>query len=412
MGQNEVEFSIRGKDKYSKQFSKLHKTIDKTAKVAAGFGVAFAVSAGVAGKAIIDVGDKTENLKLRMSTMLGSVAEGNKVFSDMTKFASEVPFAYEDIMSSATQLSGILKGGSEEIAQTMPMIADLAAVSGLSIEKTTEQVSRMFSAGAGAADLFRERGINAMLGFKAGVAVTAEETKARLIDAFEDPMSKFRGASAKLATTWSGIMSMIGDKWFAIKSQIADAGVFNYFKAIATVINDLMGQALDNTRENAVTWSNVIIDGIRSVMNAVGIMADMWQGLKAVWIGLKLAFAKAVEFILQGMVSLSDSVKDLLSNIPWVTIKEGVSGLTGILNQAKLRSAELGEELDNIVNQPMPSEAVENFAVQVEETFIKLNELSLAQNTAISDAAEIARMEAEQSAEPMADRKTSGREKG
>ena len=88
-----------------------------------------------------------------------------------------------------------------------------------------------------------------MLGFEAGVAVTAEETRKKLIEAFESPMSKFRGASKELATTWEGVMSMIGDKWFNIRSVIADAGLFNYFKAIAMAIDDWMGTALDNTKK-------------------------------------------------------------------------------------------------------------------------------------------------------------------
>ena len=99
------------------------------------------------------------------------------MFETMSKFAAKVPFEYEKIMSSATALAGVMEGGVDEVEQWMPMISDLAAVSRLSIEETTGQIIRMYSAGAAAADLFRERGITAMLGFQAGARYTAEETR-------------------------------------------------------------------------------------------------------------------------------------------------------------------------------------------------------------------------------------------
>lgn len=379
---NVVEFSILAKDKFSKQFASLRSTVNQTAKVAAGLGAAFAGGAAIAAKAIIDVGSTTENLRTRMNAMLGDVGEGNKVFKEMSEFASEVPFAYEEIMGAATQLSGILKGGSDEIAQTMPMIADLAAVAGLSIEKTTEQVTRLFSAGAGSADLFRERGINAMLGFEAGVAVTAEESKKRLIEAFEDPMSKFRGAAAKMATNWDGIMSMIGDKWFNIKSQIADAGLFNYFKAIAMAINDMMGQALDNTKENAVSWSNTIIDGIRAVMTAVGWLGNSFRGIEVIWDGMQLGFAKMAESIYININAMAESMRFWMNMIPGIDISK-FEGLAGTLAQAKLRSKELGEELQNTLMQPLPTDQIENFVAKVESGFVKLQDMTLASNAAV-----------------------------
>jgi len=399
---NVIQFSIEAVDKFSTQFTSLRSNINKTAKLAAGFGVAFAAGAAVASKAIIDVGSTTENLRLRMNAMLGDVAEGNKVFQDMSKFAGEVPFAYEEIMNSATQLSGILKGGSQEIAATMPMIADLAAVSGLSIQKTTEQVSRMFSAGAGSADLFREQGILAMLGFEAGVSISAEETKKKLIEAFESPLSKFRGAATEMATTWDGIMSMIGDKWFNIKAQIADEGLFNYFKALATVINDLMGQALDNTRENAAVWSNSLIDGIRSVSNAVGFLADMFRGLEVVWEGLKFAFAKVAEGIYIGIDKMAESMRFWMNMIPGINI-EKFETIGRILKGAKERSDELGQSLQDLALKPLPSESIDAYMVKVEATFKKLQDMSLAATTAIKDVSKAAANDAKIASDKLAE---------
>ena len=117
----------------------------------------------------LEAARESEGFRVRLNATLGSVEEGGRLFQEMSDYAASVPFQYNEIMSAATSLSGVMKGGVDEIKQWMPMIGDLAAVSGLTIEETTSQIVRMYSAGAGAADLFRERGVLAMMGFEAGV---------------------------------------------------------------------------------------------------------------------------------------------------------------------------------------------------------------------------------------------------
>jgi len=86
---------------------------------------------GLMAKSFIDVASTTESYQLRLKALLGSQAKANKLFQDMTKFAGKVPFEYREIMGAATQLAGVMEGGVEEVNKWMPMIADLAAVSGL-----------------------------------------------------------------------------------------------------------------------------------------------------------------------------------------------------------------------------------------------------------------------------------------
>ena len=368
---NTIEFTILGKDQFTKTMNSTRAAINDTVKILSGFGVVAAGAMGVAAKQIINVGDKTETLRLRMNAMLGDVALGNQVFQDMAEFAGQVPFAYEEIMESATQLSGVMKGGVDEINQWMPMIADLAAVSGLGIQQTTEQVVRMYSAGAGAADLFRERGINAMLGFEAGVSYSADETQRKLIEAFENPMSKFRGASAELATTWTGVMSMIGDKWFNIQSQIADSGVFNYFKSIAMVVDEILGGALEDTKNNAEAWANVIIGGIRSIFTAVGWVANAFRGWQAIWVGLKFGLAKFVESAILSFHTLANSIRDVADLIPGIN-PAPLTTLNNLLASAQMTSAQFKKELEDIVKQEMPSDVIEDYVAKVEANYNKL----------------------------------------
>ena len=221
--------------------------------------------------------DTTEQYQLRLSRLLGSVEEGNELFKDMADFAGRVPFEFEEIMGSATQLAGVLEGGREEIVELMPLIADLAAVSGLSIQETTEQIIRMFSAGAASADLFRERGILAMLGFEAGVTVSAEETKRRVIAAWEDADSKFRGTADDLARTWTGVTSMMADKWFQFRTLVMDAGPFEFLKASFTVINEAWDENADEMQETAEDLGESIVDVTERLLLGTADVIDTFE---------------------------------------------------------------------------------------------------------------------------------------
>lgn len=312
---------------------------------------------GLLAKSFVDAANTTEQLGIRLNVMLGSAKEGNKVFQDMTKFASEVPFEYEEIMNSATMLAGIMKGGADEIREWMPLIGDLAATTGLTIQETTEQVQRMLGGGAAAADKFRERGVLAMLGFEQGVSVSADETKKKLLEAWEDPLSRFKGATAKLASSWSGTLSMIADKAFAMKTVIMDAGLFDFFKAVARTIDQYMGTALDNSKENGKAWAETIINGAFGIIDVIAKAIDTFSYLKIAWAGLKVSFAVMAEFIVTKLRDIGVAVTDIVNLIPGVDITP-FKELDQVVDDLSGRTKGFLKELDALVNAPMPSDNI------------------------------------------------------
>ena len=93
----------------------------------------------------------------------------------------------------------------------LEITGNVAAVTGLDFRTASEQIQRSFSAGIGSADLFREKGVRNMLGFQAGATVSIEET----VKAFEKVFGKggrFGQATDDLANTFTGTLSMLGDK--------------------------------------------------------------------------------------------------------------------------------------------------------------------------------------------------------
>jgi len=371
-----IEFILKAKNQLSGPLGKAQKglksvgnTIFSLKGLIAGVGVA------ALAKSFVEAANTSEQLRVRLGVLLGSVGEGNRLFKSMSTYASEVPFEFEEIMQSATNLAGILEGGVEEINQWVPRIGDLAAATGLGIQETTEQVQRMLSAGAASADKFREKGTLAMLGFTAGVSYSAEETKRMLIDALEGPNSRIKGATAKLATTWQGLMSMLADKWFAFRNLIMDSGIMDYLKAVAKVINDYLKVALDDATKSADVWGKTATSWFDKVIDSVGFMADMVRGLNAVWSGLQVVFAKIGESFWVMVRSVTDAYVGMRKFFDEDYKPKGfLATLPAITQEAAKRTAELKKEFMDLVAQPMPSTAIDNFKDKVKSAVEEIKE--------------------------------------
>jgi len=351
----EVKLEVRAYDYASGIFKKLSTTgVSAFAKLRSSADSLkksiFSLKGAVAGlgttilaKSFIDVASTTESFRIRLNALLGSVEEGNRLFQEMTKFASQVPFEYKEIMESATALAGVMEGGVDEIVKWMPMIADLAAVSGLSIQETTSQVIRMYSAGAAAADMFRERGILAMLGFQAGVSYTVEETRRKMLESIE---SKFKGASQKLAKTWEGLMTMLKDKWFQFRDAVMNSAPYDFMKSAL----DLLNKELDtfkNKSESAANSGNTlaevigqkIVSAMETSIKAVGGVYDAFTGLQMLWNKLKTAFLEWADFVWSNLHKIREGVTSIWEKI----------NIKGIFDEQVKRSKEISMEQLQII---------------------------------------------------------------
>jgi len=171
----------------------------------------------------IDAASTVQQLNLRLQQMLGNVEEANELFSDMRTLVSKAPVEFESVMKSVTNLSAVTKNGADEIRKLVPIIMDISASFGISVEDTTSQFIRLMSAGAAAADMFRERGVLAALGFQAGVSVSAEETISSIVKQWDEGTNKMVGAIDKLSETWEGAMAEMGDAWFNFRAEVGKA---------------------------------------------------------------------------------------------------------------------------------------------------------------------------------------------
>ena len=131
------------------------------------------IGGGLVIRSIIKVGRDVEELGLRFNFLFGNVEQGKKAFKGLIDFAAKVPFSLEEIAAGSANLAVVSKD-ADHLQKMLKITGNVAAVTGLDFRTTAEQIQRSFGAGIGAADLFRDRGVRALLGFKAGATVTIE----------------------------------------------------------------------------------------------------------------------------------------------------------------------------------------------------------------------------------------------
>ena len=141
---------------------------------------------------------------------------------------------------------------AKDLSRILEITGNVAAVTGLDFQTTASQIQRAFSGGIAAADVFREKGVRSLLGFKQGAKVSLEET----VQAFEDTFSgdgKFGSATDELAKTFEGTVSMIGDKFFKLKQAINES----FFTEVTNQFGDL-NTVLEENEESFLAFGRAI----------------------------------------------------------------------------------------------------------------------------------------------------------
>ena len=195
--------------------------------------------AGALLTSIIKTAAGVESLKVRLKFLTGSTEDAAKAFETMNKFAAKVPFSLEDIERASPSLLTIAEN-VEELNELLEITGDIAAVSGLAFDETAMQLQRAMGAGIASADMFRERGISAFLGFQQGVSYSASETKKMIIAMFRDGTTSAKGATTEMAGTFQGKVSMMEDAWRELKLEIANTGVFDEVTSSIVSITDAL----------------------------------------------------------------------------------------------------------------------------------------------------------------------------
>lgn len=248
-------------------------------------------------------GNQVEQLQNRFQLLFGSVEEGGKAFDSLASFAAKVPFSLEEIAQGSGNLA-VISDDAKDLSKIMEITGNVAAATGLDFRQTAEQIQRSFAGGIASADVFRERGVRAMLGFEAGVTVSVEETKKRFFEVF-GPGGEFGNATKLLANTLTGQVSMVQDKYFQFRSIVAKS----FFEPLKQQIRDLNKELGSNQKQLEKLAKEIgakLATAFKNIENGIRFLITNFDKLvlaTKIFIGLKLGGIVAgitAQFLLMG----------------------------------------------------------------------------------------------------------------
>ena len=301
MAADRLQIRLDAVDNTKRAFGSLKSSIFNLKNALIGLGV------GTVVRSFVKTGQEVEKLQQRFKFLFGSVSEGNKAFNTLTAFAAKVPFSLQEISAASGNLAVVSKDANE-LSKILEITGNVAAVTGLDFQTTASQIQRSFAGGIAAADIFREKGVRALLGFEAGATISAEQT----IKKFEEVFGKggrFGNATEELATTFEGVLSMLGDKIFKFKKDVDDADFFAAFKAQFKVFNDFLEDNATQIEQFAMKLGRFLADSVRALADAILFVRDnldVFINVLRVFIGLG---------ILKTVVAIGVAFKNLAISI-------------------------------------------------------------------------------------------------
>ena len=320
-GLNKANNQIKSSSsKMSNSFKQLGDTLNRVGKRVIVFGGLLGGAFGAFQvKKVVDVGRQIEDLQVRLKALFGTAEEGAKAFDVMVKFASRVPFTLSQIQRASGNLAVVSKD-AEELAEILEITGNVAGATGLDFEQSATQIQRSFSGGIASADVFRERGVRAMLGFQAGSEVSISET----IRAFKEKFGRggeFGDVTNDLANTLTGTLSMLEDKLFQFRKAISDeftVVVTEQFKELnqnfdesSKAIEEL-GRSIGRNLGDALKFAVDNIDELTTALKALGVFLASAVGIAVINLIAKL---NTLTVTVLGLVTAYNVLSDALEKV-------------------------------------------------------------------------------------------------
>lgn len=326
-----------------------------------------ALGSGLIIRDFIKVANTLEQVQFQMVAVTKSTTTASRILANTRKFASEVSFSFEDLIGASNRMAAQLKGNVDQVDFFLRASADVAAVTGMQVDEAASQFMRLMAGGTGAADTFRERGVLAMMGFEHGATYSLDQVQKKIKEAFEDGGSVIAGVAPKMATTFAGSLSMIGDKVFELKARLMDAGVFDFLKDAADFINMQLDKSLTDLGTNAATIgqyvTNFLDDMIFYAASAFDGMVNLTRGVINFFDTFRTAYNKVNDFT-GGTVASFGLIGAVLFGRKGGLIGVLVSTLAGV---ADYLSAWMSEQLSNLMGfakRALPGELLPAFGAR------------------------------------------------
>ena len=183
----------------------------------------FAIGAATKATSVfISSASKFQDVKARLVGLMGGVLDAERAFQKFNTVAAKTPFTLDDVVNAGAQLKAF---GADAEALLGP-ITDLAAFMGTSATEAANAFGRAYAGGAGAADIFREKGILNIIKDFEGIEnltdMTLPQFREAMVKTFTDPSTGIAGSTERLSKTFTGAMSNMGDSLSRLAAEIGD----------------------------------------------------------------------------------------------------------------------------------------------------------------------------------------------
>jgi len=273
---------------------------------------ALGVGYGKMGRDAIGTAAQLEKFETRLGGLLNDMDLGKARVKELFDISARTPFQIAGLVEAETTLEAF----GVNAPRVRDGVMDLAGAMGLDLVEAARGVGKALSAGAGAADVLRERGVIGMVEMQAGMAVTAmttEQFRNALMNTLETN-EKLVGGTARLAGTFSGLMSTLSDQFTGFSKQVADSQLFEAAKLVLIDILRVLGENKKRTGELAGVVGGQLTGALLGVAEHFGFIIGLgarfarlfntfagigigfnaiMSELKGAWIAFTIAVGKA-----------------------------------------------------------------------------------------------------------------------
>jgi hypothetical protein len=339
-----------------------------------------AFSAAAIIRGAIDAASAVDSYRIRLEFLIGSQIQANNAIGNLIGFAQRVAPSLKDIIEAAATLGTVALGSARKIDTLTRTAANIAAVTGLTLTQSAQNLQRALSAGIGAADLFRERGVRAVVEALTGVsnliAVPLEDVD-RLMRQVFGPRGTFGEAAEAFAVTLPGAISRAGDALFKFSAALGEA----ITPAVIGIINKIieaLGWLERQVEDNEDRISEFARRGLIAAVKAIGFFAKAVVSSVKAWINFRQGL-RAVQ------IALFKLTVFLTRTAPIIGLVLG--GPLGLAAGLALRAAVNIEEMKEAI-KVAEAEAVEA-GISVEKWNTELDDLNSTIDTVIDTASDL-----------------------
>jgi len=270
----------RGINSAKRELSGLNSEFENGKSKSEGFkmgigGVATAIAgvtaAAFALKGALDAAQSVENLGITLQTLYGDADKASAAMATVTEKAAGLTFALSDIQQGVPSLA-LVEDKLGGLDNAIDYTAGIASAFGMSFQEAATNVQRALTAGIGSADLFRDKGVKAFLGFQEGVEYTAAETQAIFLNMFEEVTA----ANELAAGTLTGQFSMMEDAAF----QVMEAYGTAFGETLKTELGDLNTLFAEN-KEQILSIARTLGESLGAALTLVANNADVLGAVMA-----------------------------------------------------------------------------------------------------------------------------------